>query len=102
MGRLLYMLNVSLDGYIESPDGDINWPVIDEEIHGWFNRQTEKLDASIYGRRMWDTMVYWQTADELPDQSPVELDFARIWKAMPKVVFSHSLEAVVGNARIVR
>jgi dihydrofolate reductase len=101
MGRLLYMLNVSLDGYIESPEGSLDWATIDDEIHGWFNRRTEELDASIYGRRMWDTMVYWQTADELPDQNPVELEFARIWQAMPKIVFSHSLESVVGNARIV-
>ena len=81
----------------------IDFANVDEEIHTWFNRQTDQVDASIYGRRMWDTMVYWRdSADELPDQNPVELEYARIWKAMPKVVFSHSLQSVIGNARIVR
>jgi dihydrofolate reductase len=103
MGKLIYMLNVSLDGYVETPEHGLDWTVIDEELHGWFNDQTRRLDASLYGRRMYDLMAaYWPMADEDPTATPVEREFAQIWKRMPKIVFSSTLQAVDWNSRLVR
>jgi dihydrofolate reductase len=100
MGKLIYGMNVSADGYIETPDGDINWPTIDEEIHGWFNDRMRGLQASLYGRRLYEVMnAYWPTAEGKGTE--VENEFARIWNRTPKIVFSSSLESVDGNARLV-
>ena len=103
MGKLIYALNVSLDGYVESPAGSLDWANVDEEVHSWFNDRARDLDASLYGRRMYEVMAgYWPTAESDPDATPVELDFARIWNATPKIVFSSSLDSVIGNSRLVR
>lgn len=102
MGRLIYNLNVSLDGFVETPDHRLDWGLIDDELHGWFNEITARLDATIYGRRVYQTMnSHWPTADRDPAASETERAFARIWQALPKFVFSRSLEAVEGNARLV-
>ncbi|HET9879405.1 MAG TPA: dihydrofolate reductase family protein [Candidatus Limnocylindria bacterium] len=103
MGKLIYSLNVSLDGYAATADGGLEWATVDEEIHGWFNDQTDALDGSIYGRRMYELMAgYWPTAEEDPAATDVERAFSRIWKATPKIVFSTSLGRVEHNARLVR
>jgi dihydrofolate reductase len=100
-GRLIYSLNVSLDGFVETPDHGLEWATIDEELHTWFNDQTRALGASLYGRRMYELMAdYWPTAEEDPDATDVEREFARIWNAMPKIVFSTSLQRVGHNARL--
>jgi len=102
-GKLIYCLNVSLDGFVATPDGGLEWATVDEELHGWFNDQTRSVDASLYGRRMYELMAaYWPTAEEDPSATDVERDFARIWKEMPKIVFSSSLQHVDHNARLVR
>ncbi|HEX2221439.1 MAG TPA: dihydrofolate reductase family protein [Candidatus Limnocylindria bacterium] len=103
MGRLIYAMNVSLDGYVETPDRDLDWASIDDELHTWFNDWTRELDASLYGRRMYELMAgYWPTAEADPSATPAMLEFARIWKAMPKIVFSSTLTSVDWNSRLVR
>jgi dihydrofolate reductase len=102
VGKLIYLMNVSLDGFIETADRGLEWATIDAELHTWFNDQMRGLDAEFYGRRLYEVMAaYWPTAESDPHAGPVELDFARIWNAMPKIVFSNSLESVDFNSRLV-
>jgi dihydrofolate reductase len=102
MGKLIYAMNVSLDGYIETPDHSLAWATIDDEIHGWWNEQTGNADAALYGRRMWEVMsAYWPTGETDPDATRVMRQFARIWNAQPKVVFSSTLTSVEHDARLV-
>ncbi len=102
MGRLIYMLNVSLDGFVETSDRRLDWTVVDDELHAWFNDQTRTLDASLYGRRMYELMAaYWPFAELDPKATGPMRQFARIWNAMPKVVFSTSLSTVAWNSRLV-
>ena len=102
-GKLIYCLNVSLDGFVATPDGGLEWATVDEELHTWFNDQTRSVDASLYGRRMYELMAgYWPTAEEDASATDVERDFAHIWNPMPKIVFSSSLRHVDHNARLVR
>jgi dihydrofolate reductase len=103
LGKLIYCLNVSLDGFVETPDHGLEWATVDEELHTWFNDQTRALDASLYGRRMYELMAdYWPTAEDDPSAPDAMREFARIWKPMPKIVFSSSLERVQHNSRLVR
>jgi dihydrofolate reductase len=103
MGKVIYLLNVSLDGFIETPERGLDWTVIDDEIHGWFNDQSRGVDAFLYGRRLYETMAaHWPTAASEPDVTPTELEFAEIWNAKPKIVFSTTLETVIPNSRLVR
>ena len=102
MGRLIYCLNVSLDGFAAAVDGSLDWAVVDDELHTWFNDQPRTLDASLYGRRMYEVMSsYWPTAGSDPAATETERDFARIWNAMPKIVFSTTLDSVDWNSRLV-
>jgi dihydrofolate reductase len=103
MGRLIYSLNVSLDGFVETPDHSLEWAIVDDEVHQWFNDQTRGLDASLYGRRMYELMnAYWPYGETDPDATATMREFSRIWKALPKMVFSSSLDSVDGNARLIR
>lgn len=103
MGSLIYLLNVSLDGFVAAPDGSLDWTTVDDELHTWFNEHERGLDATLYGRRIYELMNgHWPTADTDPNSTEVMREFARIWKRQPKVVFSTSLGAVSGNARLVR
>ena len=103
MGRLVYELNVSLDGYVETRQGGLDWATVDEELHSWFNDELRSIDASLYGRRLYQLMAdYWPTAEEDPTATPVMREYARLWKPVPKFVFSQTLEHVDHNARLVR
>ncbi|HET7520225.1 MAG TPA: dihydrofolate reductase family protein [Candidatus Limnocylindria bacterium] len=103
MGKVVYCLNVSLDGYIETADRRLDWATVDEEIHSWFNEQERSMDASLYGRRLYETMAaYWPTGAYDPAATPAMREFATIWNAKPIIVFSSTLTEVVPNARIVR
>ena len=103
MGKLIYLLNVSLDGYVETPGHSLDWTVVDDELHTWFNDQTRRLDASLYGRRLYEVMAaYWPTGESDPSATEPMREFARIWNAMPKIVFSSTLDSVEGNSRLVR
>ncbi|HEY5318279.1 MAG TPA: dihydrofolate reductase family protein [Solirubrobacteraceae bacterium] len=100
MGVLIYSMGVSLDGFIAGPGGEIDWSAPGEELHRFHNEQTAELGAHLCGRRLYETMVYWETADEDPSASGIVLEFARIWQGLPKIVFSSTLEEVEGNARL--
>ena len=99
MRKLIYSMGVSLDGFIAAPGGDISWSAPDAELHRFHNEQTREIMAHFCGRRLYQTMLPWETTDEAQFE-PVELEFARIWKAIPKVVFSTTLASVQGNARL--
>ena len=102
MGKLIYSLNVSLDGYVETPDHSLDWVLIDDELHSWFNDQSRGMAASLYGRRMYELMAgYWPTAESDPSATEPMREFARIWRDLPKVVFSRTLDRVEGNSRLV-
>ncbi len=101
-GSSIYSLNVSLDGYVAAVDGSLDWATIDDELHTWFNDQTRTLDASLYGRRMYQLMsAYWPTAEADSEATEPMRDFARIWAALPKIVFSTTLDTVDWNSRLV-
>ncbi len=102
MRKLIYSMNVSLDGFIAGPGGEIDWSAPDEELHRFHNERVRETGAYLLGRRLYEEMTYWETADENPSAAEHELEFARIWKAMPKIVFSKTLATVAGNARLVR
>ena len=100
MRKVIYSMGVSLDGFIAGPDGAIDWSAPDDELHRFHNQQTREVGAHFCGRRLYEVMVYWETADQNP--SPAELR-ARVrpdLAGLPKVVFSTTLEAVEGNARL--
>jgi dihydrofolate reductase len=98
--KLIYSMNLSLDGFIEGPDGSFDWSVPDEELHRFHNERVRALGGHVLGRRLYETMVYWETAHEDPAATDYTLEFAEIWKALPKVVFSETLDDVVGNTRL--
>jgi dihydrofolate reductase len=101
-GKLVYTMNVSLDGFVATPSGDLEWASIDDEIHAWFNELEASAAASFYGRRLYDVMAaYWPGGEEDPDGTEVTREFSRIWKAMPKIVFSRTLDHVDHNSRLV-
>jgi dihydrofolate reductase len=103
VGKLIYLMNVSLDGFVETPDHSLEWTIVDDELHTWFNDQTRTLDASLYGRRLYEVMAdYWPTGEDNPSSTEAMREFARIWNAMPIIVFSSSLEHVEHNARLVQ
>jgi dihydrofolate reductase len=102
MRKLIYEMIVSLDGFIEGPNRELNWPVIDDELHTFANDQQRAIGASLYGRRMYEVMSYWETADLNPSISEYEREYARIWKRTPKIVFSKTLDQVEGNTTLVR
>jgi dihydrofolate reductase len=99
MRKLIYSMTVSLDGYIAGPDGGIDWSVPDEELFRFHHRQVQEIGVHLCGRRLYETMVYWETAEESP-LAAEHLEFAHTWKALPKVVFSTTLQSVVGNTRL--
>ncbi len=95
MRRLIYSMTVSLDGFIAAPDGAIDWSVPDEELFRFHTQRVRETGVQLCGRRLYETMLYWETAqeNELPED---RLEFAQTWKALPKVVFSTTLESVAG------
>jgi dihydrofolate reductase len=103
MGRIVMPVSVSLDGFHEGPDADLGWQIIDEELHEHFNDELARMSAFLDGRVSYELMVqYWPTADEDPANPPAVAAFAGIWRDMPKVVYSRTLEDVAWNSRIVR
>lgn len=103
MGKLIYAMLVSLDGFIEGPDGELDWHLIDEELHRHFNALESKIDIQLYGRRLYENMTaYWPTADQNPSASAYEVEYARIWRTKPKIVFSKTLDKVEWNGQLLR
>ncbi|MFC8361042.1 dihydrofolate reductase family protein [Streptomyces griseorubiginosus] len=104
MRKIVLMMSVSLDGYFEGPDHDISWHLVDEELHQHMNDLTRRMSGDLCGRVTFELMDgYWPTADAAPDVTPVEAEFAQLWRDLPKYVFSRTLEHVDDpNATIVR
>lgn len=101
MRMLRYGMNVSLDGYIATPDNDLAWSVPSDELFQWWSDRVGATELSLYGRRLWETMnAHWPNVDQHPRSTPAELEFARRWQRMPKVVFSSTIGSVDGNARL--
>ena len=101
MGRkVTYSMGVSLDGYIVGPDGRFDWSEPDEEILGFVTDETRQIGVHLLGRRLYETMLYWETAGQDPSLSPSMLEWAAVWNPLEKVVFSTTLSAVRGNARL--
>jgi dihydrofolate reductase len=94
MAKLIYSAITSLDGYVADEDGNFDWAAPDEEVHSFVNDLERPVGTYLYGRRMYEVMVYWETAHRLADQSPVVQDFAEIWRAADKIVYSKTLETV--------
>jgi dihydrofolate reductase len=103
MGTLIYGAIASLDGYIADEEGKFDWGEPDEEVHTFVNDLERQVGTYLYGRRLYEVMVAWETPESLPDQSPHMLDFARIWRAADKIVYSRTLEsASTARTRIER
>jgi dihydrofolate reductase len=96
-----YSMGVSLDGYIVGPDGDIiPTPPPDEEVWRLVTDEIREVGVHLMGRRLYETMLYWETADQDPSLDDAEIEWAALWKPLPKVVFSTTVSAVQGNARL--
>ncbi|HEV8653642.1 MAG TPA: dihydrofolate reductase family protein [Actinomycetes bacterium] len=94
MAKLIYSAITSLDGYIADEDGDFDWAAPDEEVHTFVNDLERPVGTYLYGRRMYEVMVGWETAHTVADQPPFMQDFAEIWQAADKIVYSRTLETV--------
>jgi dihydrofolate reductase len=103
MAKLIYLTNVSLDGYIEDEHGSFNWTAPDDELFAFITDLVRPVGTYLYGRRIYDTMAVWETDPALAARSELMADFARVWQAAEKVVYSTTLEAVTtGNTRLER
>lgn len=98
MARLIYSMITSLDGYVADKDGNFDWAAPDAEVHTFVNDLERPVGAYLYGRRMYEVMAYWETAHALTGQPSYMLDFARIWQAADKIVYSRTL-ATLSSAR---
>jgi dihydrofolate reductase len=94
MAKLQYSALMSLDGYVEDKDGNFDWAAPDDEVHAFVNDLERSVGTYLYGRRMYETMVYWETAHTIADQPRVVLDFAQLWQAADKIVYSTTLLTV--------
>lgn len=105
MRKIIYAQMVSLDGFVEGPNGELDWSEPSEELHKHFNDQylMGEIDTSLYGRRLYEEMAaFWPAADEDPATPGVVVEFSRLWKELPKIVFSKTLEEVDWNAELKR
>ena len=100
MRSVTYSMSVSLDGSIVGPDGGFDWTVPDKEVFRFWIDEIREVGVHLLGRRLYETMLYWETADQDPSLGDSELEWAGLWKPLPKVVFSTTLSAVQGNARL--
>ena len=101
MGRLIYAAIMSLDGYIEDAQGAFGWAAPDEEVHAFVNELERPVGTYLYGRRMYETMVFWESPPELAAEPPVMQDFAAIWQRADKIVYSRTLQNVTSARTVV-
>jgi dihydrofolate reductase len=97
---LTYSMSVSLDGYIVGPDGDFAWTAPGDDVFRFVTDEIREVGVHLLGRRLYETMLYWETADQDPSLDGSLLEWAAIWKSLRKVVFSTTLSAVQGNASL--
>lgn len=103
MRKIIYSMSVSLDGFVETPNREIDWAIVDEELHTFFNDQAREMGAFLFGRRMYELMIdFWPTAGANLSNPAYIIDYAHIWRNMPKIVFSKTLDKVEWNSRLVR
>src|ERR671937_2359458 len=103
MAKLIYAAITSLDGYIEDSGGRFDWAAPDEEVHAFVNELERSVGTYLYGRRMYETMVFWENPPDLAEQPPVVRDFAEIWQRADKIVYSKTLPtAASARTRIER
>ncbi|XAS62737.1 dihydrofolate reductase family protein [Pseudarthrobacter sp. So.54] len=103
MRKVVFMMQVSLDGFIEGPERDLGWHRVDDELHRHFNSELRTMGAFLDGRVMYQLMAdFWPTADQDPLSTPPVVEFAQIWRDMPKIVYSRTLDKADWNARVVR
>jgi dihydrofolate reductase len=100
MRSVTYSMGVSLDGYIVGPDGTFDWTEPDEEVFRFVTDEIREVGVHLLGRRLYETMLYWETADQDPSLDESLREWAALWNPLPKVVFSTTLSAVQGNARL--
>jgi dihydrofolate reductase len=100
MRSVTYAMSASLDGYIVGPDGGFDWGTPDKEVFRFWIDEIREVGVHLMGRRLYETMLYWETADQDPSLDDAELEWTALWKPLPKVVFSTTLSAVQGNARL--
>ena len=100
MRSVTYSMGVSLDGYIVGPDGSFDWTAPDEEVFQSHIDEIRGVGVHLLGRKLYETMLYWETADQDPSLDDAEREWAALWKPLPKVVFSTTLSAVQGTARL--
>ena len=91
MCSVTYSMGVSLDGYIVGPDGEFGWTMPDREVMRFVTDEIREVSVHLLGRRLYETMLYWETADQNPSLDDSELEWAAVWKSLPKVVFSTTL-----------
>ena len=100
MRRVTYSMNVSLDGYIAGPDGGIDWSEPDEEVFRFWIDDLREIGTHLLGRRLYEEMLYWEGTEQDPPLGAAELEWAALWRPLPKVVFSNTLQSVQGHARL--
>ncbi|MFF7770616.1 dihydrofolate reductase family protein [Streptomyces massasporeus] len=101
MRSVTYSMNVSLDGYIVGPDGRFDWTEPDEDVFRFWIDDIRQVDVHLLGRRLYEAMLYWETADQDASLDDAQLEWVALWNPLPKVVFSKTLTSVQGNARLV-
>jgi dihydrofolate reductase len=102
MRKLTYGMNVTVDGYVSAPGGDIGWGVSSDELFQFWLEEELAIGQFLYGRKLWEAMSsHWPTADQQPGATPAQIEFARNWRDTPKVVFSSTVETVDWNSRLV-
>ena len=102
MRKLIYGMNLTLDGYIAAPGGDLGWGVPSDELFQFWSDRVAATGLALYGRKLWENMSsHWPTADQQPGATPAEIEYARRWRDMPKVVFSSTTTTVDWNTRLV-
>jgi len=94
VGKLIYSMIASLDGYVNDDQGNFDWAMPDEEVHAFANELERPVGTYLYGRRMYETMLFWEGPEAVTDQPAVVRDFAAIWRAADKVVYSRTLQKV--------
>jgi dihydrofolate reductase len=100
MRSVTYSMNVSLDGYIVGPDGTFDWTEPDDDVFRFWIEDIRQVGVHLMGRRLYETMLYWETAEQEQTLDDAGLEWAAIWNALPRVVFSTTLSAAMGNARL--
>jgi dihydrofolate reductase len=102
MRKLVYGMNLTLDGYIAAPGGDLGWSEPSDELFEWWLHEEQAIGMLLYGRRLWESMSsYWPTGDQQPDATSAQIAFARNWRDTPKILFSSTITEVDWNTRVV-